>query len=278
MPHIPSHLDLFSGIGGFSYAADQVWDNVEHTFVEIDDFCQAVLRKNFPGATIHGDIRTTSFKNQGYDIITASPPCQAVSHAGKRRGKADDRWLWPEAFRIIREVNPTWCILENVYGLLTLEKGLVFESLLSELEGIGYEAQPFIIPAVAVNAPHRRDRVWIIACNTEYNGQHGAKDTEGSPERGDDNETGSKEVREPKRADSLWNVFETRDWDNNWREVASSTCNVRMDDGFSEGLVQLSDGGTITRAKWRQQAIKAYGNAIVPTVAIEIMKAMREAS
>ena len=96
------------------------------------------------------------------DILTAGFPCQPASVAGKRRGTEDDRWLWPESIRIIGVAQPTWIILENVRGLLTLEDGVVFESCLSDLEAAGYEVQTFVIPACAVNAPHRRDRVWIV--------------------------------------------------------------------------------------------------------------------
>jgi DNA (cytosine-5)-methyltransferase 1 len=97
------------------------------------------------------------------DVLTAGFPCQPASHAGKRRGTEDDRWLWPEITRIVREALPTWIILENVYGLITLDDGLVFEQVLSDLEALGYETQAFVVPAVAVDAPHRRDRVWIVA-------------------------------------------------------------------------------------------------------------------
>ena len=99
-------------------------------------------------------------------ILSAGVPCQPASQAGKQRGAQDDRWLWPETFRVVEALMPTWCVFENVSGLLTLDNGVVFDNLLSELEGIGYEVQPFVIPACAVNAPHRRDRVWIVAHST----------------------------------------------------------------------------------------------------------------
>jgi DNA (cytosine-5)-methyltransferase 1 len=102
-------------------------------------------------------------RRQHIDILTAGTPCQPASCAGKQRGTADDRWLWGEVLRIVREAHPTWCIFENVGGLLALEGGLVFEDLLSQVEAEGYEVQPLIIPACGVNAPHKRERVWIIA-------------------------------------------------------------------------------------------------------------------
>lgn len=128
---------------------------------------------NYLTELLYANLATGKFicekKSERIDVVTAGTPCQPASQAGKRRGKADDRWLWGETFRIIKETKPTWCILENVRGLLTLEHGLAFEDLLADLEGNRYTVQTFIIPACAVNAPHRRDRVWIIARNTDGN-------------------------------------------------------------------------------------------------------------
>src|SRR3990167_3258251 len=189
------HIDLFSGIGGFAYAIDQVYGKTKHTFVEIDPFCQAVLRKNFPDSEIWGDVRTFTHAPLGDDrrnarevsganeqkkeersqkwsaksrgtncfLLTGGFPCQPFSTAGVRKGTSDDRYLWPEMFRVISEFRPTWVIAENVRGLLTIQDGMVFEQVLTDLESIDYEVQAFVIPACAVGAPHRRDRVWIVA-------------------------------------------------------------------------------------------------------------------
>jgi DNA (cytosine-5)-methyltransferase 1 len=146
-------------------AADWVWGD-EHeivSFCEIDPFCQKVLKKHWPDVPIISDIREVSGIQYEINLLTAGTPCQPASCAGKQRGTEDDRWLWPECFRVIREIRPTWCILENVKGLTSLEQGVVFEALLTELESYGYETETFIIPACAVDAPHRRDRVWIVA-------------------------------------------------------------------------------------------------------------------
>lgn len=165
-----THIDLFSGIGGFALAAR--WAGIETVqFVEIDKFCQKVLAKNFKDVPIHDDIKTFKYSGASPFILTGGVPCQPASCAGKRKGKEDDRWLWPEAFRIVSEVKPEWCLFENVAGLLSLEGGLVFDNLLAELEGQGYEVWPVIIPACAVNAPHRRDRVWIVAHGIDSIGQ-----------------------------------------------------------------------------------------------------------
>lgn len=190
------HLDLFSGIGGFALAADWAWPGIEHTFCEIDPFCQRILKKHWPESKIYGDIRTLRFDTYsnsdrctggceeinttkgweqtqhdasrcsarlGIDLLTGGFPCQPFSQAGRRRGTEDDRYLWPEMLRVIREFHPRWVIGENVGGFVTWNEGMVLEQVHSDLEGEGYEVQAFIIPAVAVNAPHRRDRVWIVA-------------------------------------------------------------------------------------------------------------------
>lgn len=167
-------LDLFAGEAGFSIAADSVWENAEHEFVEIDPFCQSGLRRLYPGSKIHGDIKTyRGGSGHPVDIVTGGFPCQPFSSAGKRRGTEDDRHLWPEMLRVIREVRPRWVIGENVGGILTWSRGMVVEQVLSDLESAGYETQPFIVPAAGVGAPHKRDRVWFVA-NTA-GARHGGK-------------------------------------------------------------------------------------------------------
>jgi DNA-cytosine methyltransferase len=167
-------IDLFSGIGGFSLVGSWLgWETV--AFCEIDPFCQKVLKKHWPDVPIFDDIKTltaneiktkTKWDSTEPTIVVGGFPCQPFSTAGKRKGTADDRALWPEMFRVIREVRPTWVVAENVRGLLSVEGGLVFEQVCTDLESEGYEVQPFLIPACAVNAWHRRDRVWIIAYAT----------------------------------------------------------------------------------------------------------------
>lgn len=150
------HLDLFSGIGGFALAAR--WAGIETVaFCEIDQFCQKVLKKNWPDVFIFDDVKTLHHF-QHVDILTAGFPCQPFSVAGKQRGKDDDRYLWPEVIRIIREVKPNWCILENVPGIIPH-----LDTILEDLENEGYDWRAFLIPASAVGAPHKRERLWIIA-------------------------------------------------------------------------------------------------------------------
>ena len=311
------HIDLFSGIGGFAYAIDQIYgkENIKHTFVEIDPFCQAILKKHWPEAEIHGDIRTfadtrgkesrrlsggkreevAEIGGDGIFILTGGFPCQPFSQAGRRKGTSDDRFLWPEMFRVIRNTKPTWVIAENVRGLLTINEGLVFEQVCLDLEGEGYEVQPLVIPAVAVNAPHRRDRIWFVARHTEYDGFDGAENSESHTPRINRNKKGTNQVRKSERANSLWRDApytsskrpnrgqadrprqqssvsrqdiqdHAPDWDANWLEVATALCT--LDDGLPNGL---------SRPKgWRNAAIKACGNAIVPQVAMQILQAIKE--
>lgn len=160
-------LDLFSGIGGFSLAAEWVWGRELEIvyFVEINKFCQKVLGKHWPKVPIHNDIKT--FKYSGpVDIVTGGFPCQPFSTAGKRRGTKDDRYLWPEMLRIVRDVHPRYVVVENVPGLDD-KRHLALERTLSDLEAEGYQlAPPFQIPANAVKAPHERYRLWIVAHDT----------------------------------------------------------------------------------------------------------------
>ncbi|WP_407084054.1 DNA cytosine methyltransferase [Tellurirhabdus bombi] len=169
---------LFAGIGGFDLAAEWMgWETCLQ--VELDEWCQKVLAKNFPAAERHGDIKTfdgTKYKNK-IDLICGGFPCQPYSQAGKRLGKADERHLWPEMLRVIREIKPRWVVGENVRGLLTWNDGLVFDEICADLEAEGYEVQAFVLPAVAVNAPHRRDRLWIVAYANNRSGQSGNEST-----------------------------------------------------------------------------------------------------
>lgn len=161
------HASLFSGIGGFDLAAHWAgWANVFQC--EIDPFCNRVLEKNFPDVQRYGDIKTTDFRPWcgAVDVLSGGFPCQPYSSAGKRLGKADERHLWPEMLRAIREIEPTWVVGENVRGLVSWSAGLVFEEVCADLESAGYEVQPFVLPAAGVDAPHERQRVWFVAHST----------------------------------------------------------------------------------------------------------------
>lgn len=165
-----NHLDLFSGIGGFSLALEKVGFKTI-AFCERDEYCRLLLQKHWKGVKIYNDIKKLEGEDieEKVDILTGGFPCQPYSVAGKQKGTDDDRYLWPEMFRVIREVKPTFIIAENVRGLINIQDGMVFETVCSDLESEGFEIQPFIIPAAGVGAPHKRERVWIVGYS-KHNG------------------------------------------------------------------------------------------------------------
>lgn len=283
-----THGSLFSGIGGFDLAARNC--GIENIFqVEIDEFCQKVLTKNFPETQKFRDIKEFNgeqFKGK-IDIISGGFPCQPFSIAGQRKGKEDERYLWEEMLRVISEVEPKWVIAENVSGLLSIENGLVFEQVLSQMESIGYEVQPFVIPACAKNAPHRRDRIWIVANNMQSNKRgHGGtifgkeKDlrrhdecdlssgfykasqvnTNTNGKHSKEHLTGNKLPIASRTLSPGRNIYDTA-WDRSWHDVATELC--RVDDGLPKKLDRVN-------------RVKALGNAIVPQIAETIFTAILE--
>lgn len=304
------HGSLFSGIGGFDLAAAWMgWDNVFHC--EIDPFCRKVLGYHFPKSRCYEDIRTANFREyrRQVDILTGGFPCQPFSVAGKQRGKEDERYMWPDMLRAIREIRPTWVVAENVRGLVSWNGGLVFEEVCTDLETEGYEVLPFIIPAAAVDAPHRRERVWIIAY-TERNDGFQPKPGGDGKEKEAEGIIG-KENRAPGKlggADNIHNAWAQSDrcpvahpygkcsqndgdeteidrekdkgrkaersihryLPDYWKDWPTQPPICTGDDGFPGELAG------ITFPSWRKESIKAMGNAIVPQVAYEIFKAIGE--
>ena len=194
-----THASLFSGIGGAEIAAEWVgWENLFHC--EINPFGRKVLEYWYPNSVSYDDITKTDFTEwRGkIDVLTAGFPCQPFSVAGQRKGADDDRYLWPQVVRAVHEIRPAWVVGENVAGILTMvqpgeevevgsgsalfdenhlyrtEQQYVLETVCQDLEREGYSVQPFVIPACAVGAPHRRDRVWIVA-HADGTGLQGAR-------------------------------------------------------------------------------------------------------
>ena len=168
-------LDLFSGLGGFSLGLERTGQFKTVAFCEIDKYCTLLLQKHWKGTKIYNDVKEITkekFITDGIqlpDIITGGFPCQPFSVAGKQKGTSDDRHLWPEMFRIIQEFTPRWVVGENVKGITNIQDGMVFETVCTDLEGAGYEVRTFNIPACSVGAPHRRERMWIVAHAKHYN-------------------------------------------------------------------------------------------------------------
>lgn len=312
-------LDLFSGIGGFSYAAEKLVGGYETVaFCEQDEFCQKVLRKHWKDVPIYDDVRTIDAARLGrIDIVAGGFPCQAVSQAGLQKATEDDRWLWDEMLRIIQDCKPRWVIGENVVGLININEGVLFEQVQTDLEKEGYSVQSVVIPACAKNAPHRRDRVWIVgysnATNTKRMGwEQRSKIREASErerwankfsnssstvrEREDvanteginryDNEI----VRKHGKA-ATQEVFRNRNCISNTQGQKSkkSACRATqrkmgyLDDGVSRGLLRHFDREpehiprVTTGEKDRSKKLRSLGNSIVPQVAAEIFNAIKVA-
>lgn len=228
------HASLFSGIGGSELAASWLgWTNVFHC--EIQEFQQKVLKYWFPNSISYEDITKTDFKEwRGQiDVLTGGFPCQPFSVAGKRKGAEDNRYLWGEMLRAIRQIQPTWVVGENVNGILSMvqpgketkmgrtddlfdenfiyrkEQKFTIEVICEDLERAGYSVQPFVIPACSIGAPHRRDRVWIIAHRTD---------------------TGAKNLQQGRKDGVSQTFFATntdsnRQWDRKDKQIFEQKCN-----------------------------------------------------
>ena len=229
------HLDLFSGIGGFALAAEAAgWDTVG--FAEVDDYASRVLKRHWPDVPNYGDVRNVPA--MPVDLVTGGFPCQPFNTAGKRKGTADNRYLWPEMLAVVRRCRPAWVLCENVFGFRRM--GLA--DCLANLEGEGYGTWAGVIPAASVGAPHERKRVWVAA----YRDDGKPHVTESQDRTGDQ-----------------W-TFEgwAELWSGRHPLKAANARNSRVDDGIPGGMDRLR--------------IKALGNAIVPQVAYPLLRWMRE--
>jgi DNA (cytosine-5)-methyltransferase 1 len=320
---------LFSGIGGFDLAAEWMgWQNKFHC--EWNEFGQKILKHYWPGAELFTDITKSDFKKYAntIDVLTGGFPCQPYSAAGKRLGKEDERHLWPEMLRAIREVAPRYVVGENVRGLTNWNGGMVFDEVCADLENLGYQVAPYLIPACGVNAPHRRERVWFIAyCDitpTEY--KISARGNMLTGQSCDGNATDTNSIRQheckcehEEHAGERWinalddinanvdggNATDTNSNGQQGRACASCNDTQRWEEqnrcaeehafnggrtlhaknwqnfptqppicGGNDGIPSQLDG--ITFPKWRNESIKAYGNAVVPQVVYQIFKAIQE--
>ena len=279
-----NHLSLFNGIGGFQLAAAWVgWNNVAH--VEIDDYCNAVVKRHFPESKCFKNIRNfdgTKFKG-AIDIISGGDPCQPHSNAGLGKGQDDDRYLWPEMFRIIREIHPAWVVNENVTG--SISNGIL-DVKISHLEGEGYACQAFVIPAAAVGALHQRDRVWFVAYDADSKSKSGQSGYENYIKT-------SERIRQPEEPVDLWNDVANTNGERSQKQYDATEPGILQEGvsryfGFGDApyghIPENEIKSAIIRSldglpegldyPWRNQRIKALGNAIVPQVAYELFKAI----
>lgn len=254
-----THLDLFSGIGGFALAAE--WAGLDTVlFCEIDPYCRKVLGKHWPDVPIHDDIRTLTGDLVGnVDLITGGFPCQPVSIAGKRRGESDDRWLWPEMRRLVADIRPDWVLAENPLGILTMG----IDGVLADLEAQGYQVGTVVVPACAVGAWHRRDRVWIAA------------HAPGVRRRGRENDQGQPAAKRARvTADDVDDAMRGRH--------GASPCAIRARrDGPLDPDWWSAEPGVdrmVHGIPHRVDRVRALGNSIVPQVAYELIAAMKEAA
>lgn len=274
-------LDLFSGIGGFSLAAHWTGQIETVAFCEIEPYPQKVLQKHWPDVPIFEDVRTLKGEDVGpVDIICGGYPCQPFSLAGKRAGAEDDRHLWPEVHRLLQELRPTWFLGENVAGHISL--GL--DQALSDLEGIGYTGQPFVVPACAKDAPHRRDRVWIVA-HAQSLGRVRAgavqEQQRGTAVKCSSEAFSKRESSEHGRASQKTiNIFTPDTYSNGRNERRERFCATRSNGIIGDAWWKTEPG--VARVAYgvpsRVDRIKALGNSIVPQVAYEIFTAMLAAN
>jgi len=281
-----THGSLFSGIGGFDLAAEWMgWENKFHC--EINPFGRKILNYYWPNAECYEDITKTDFTiwRGRIDVLSGGFPCQPYSLAGKRKGKEDERHLWPEMLRAIREIRPGWVVGENVFGLINWSGGLVFDEVQTNLEAEGYEVFPYVLPAASINAPHRRDRVWFVAYSNS-NGQHrsNCKDEINTSERGKYAQRNIKQMgRDVTNTSKIGfsntqpfgklgrkQRFEFNNEQNIWEKFPTQSPICSGNDGIPYKL------DAITFSKWRNESIKGYGNAIVPQVVLQIFKTIEK--
>ncbi len=340
-----THISLFAGIGGIDIAAE--WAGFKTVcFVEIDGYCQKVLKKHWPDVPIIGDIRYVTKEkimayakgresgeseawNGGQDtgrgsektlvgntqsngskevtgfsegensntrgvcgtdrrprritgqspitLITGGFPCQPVSQAGKRKGKEDDRWLWPEMLRVISEIRSTWVVAENVAGLLNMG----FNDCVSDLEGKGYETTSFLIPACAVNAPHRRDRIFIVGYSINAGNRtpkYGDNRDRSETDQGQEGQPQHRVSRPSNVADSISDGLEENTNDGhlcgkgNSKSSNFSLSKMRVWDTTAPPFTTFC--GVADGIPNRVDRLKCLGNAVVPQQIYPILKAI----
>lgn len=282
-----THLSLFSGIGGLDLAAE--WAGFRTVGqCEWADYPTKVLERHWPYVPRWRDIRTLTRESfydrtglRTVDIVSGGFPCQPFSTAGKRRGTADDRYLWPEMLRVIQELRPAWVVGENVAGIVRM----ALDTVLSDLEGIGYETRTFIIPACAVDAPHRRDRVCIVGRSREQSGLF-------YPNTKSEQHTNIRksETDVQEQPEFIGLCSDVSDAESNGlqrlRAKRERERRTRLEAGESKGSCQVHNG-----RKWRAEPnvgrvahgipsrvdrIKCLGNAVVPQQFFPVFRAIAE--
>ena len=306
------HVDLCSGIGGFALGFEMARLSVPVLFCDVEPWCRRILKKHWPKVPVAEDVKVLANDPTRFvpdcDILTAGYPCQPFSQAGKRQGEEDPRHIWPHIRKIIASKRPSWVVLENVYGHISL--GL--DSVLTDLESEGYTTRTFVVPAVAVGAPHKRNRVWIVG-HTEDNGcNRGAEATrrEGPANQQDESQLEiwgefsrpSQDVADATSlgVQGLWSGGEQESHSHARQEVPVR-CGEDVADTISERTRGGSTWGQDAENAWqssrgakqwdwhvepdvgrvangipkRVDRLKGLGNAIVPQIAQQIGEAIK---
>jgi DNA (cytosine-5)-methyltransferase 1 len=271
-------LDLFSGIGGFSLGLESTGFFETIGFVEKDKFCQKVLKKHWKNINIEEDIRNVKGEKYAADIITGGFPCQPFSVAGKRKSTADDRYLWDEMLRLIREVKPRWVIGENVEGIVNINEGMVLRQVLNDLENEGFQSQCIIIPASGIGAWHQRKRIWIVS----YSNNNGSYRSQGNATKQSSNEQKDRlSFRDDKDVSNSNTGFSVRE--NEEIQTGRNAFNSIYKSGkrqwweIESELRGIPDGLSTKLYEDRSNRIRALGNSIVPQIARQIGLSIMEA-
>jgi len=257
-------LDLFSGIGGFSLGLERTGSFETIAFCEYEPFPRAVLAKHWPDVPCFPDVRTLKGTDIDgtVDVICGGYPCQPFSTAGQRRGKEDDRHLWPEFSRLVAELRPSWVIGENVAGHISM--GL--DDVLSDLEGQGYACRTFVIPACAVDAPHRRDRVWTVAYCAQLQRDGSRKHRkQGKRQVSKSGERGGAEFVANTNNPRLQGRSQARDARGKW-SWRNEQPERRSDLPRAAWLFEPDVGRVANGVPRRVDRLKALGNAVVPQI------------
>ena len=249
-------LDLFSGIGGFSLGLESTGHFETIAFCEKDKFCQKVLQKNFKNIPIEGEIRNVKGEKYKADVITGGFPCQPFSVAGKRKGTDDDRYLWDETIRVVRECKPKWFIGENVEGIINIQEGMVLRQVQTDLEEEGFQVQCLIIPASGIGAWHQRKRIWIIAHSDSNRDRNEITRSNGEKE---------KIQREHREKNSTsWKFIRTNTNDVSDSKIirTGESRNINQEEGFksSSSTQSNSSSKTITNSEclgWKERTKKS---------------------
>ena len=250
-------LDLFSGIGGFSVGLERAGFKTV-AFCEIDKYCRLVLNKHWKDTKIYHDVREITrqqYEQDGLElpgIITGGFPCQPFSVAGRQKGSGDNRYLWPEMFRVIKEFKPRWIVAENVRGIINIQDGVVFENVCTDLESQGYETQTFIIPAAGVGAPHRRDRVWIVGYS-KHNGSSPATQSRSTSTTSNNNTQGKDKTRESQGTSRSNNSEIMENSRRTIRGQQSSRNKESIGSGASQETKRSVDSDSVARSSEREK-------------------------